>query len=188
MILLSIDPGSHVSGVALWKDGKLITAAAIKNTMEGSGPRECANVAMHILDWVKKNILVKDVSSWALLDEIAVEWPQIYQRGDGKTKGDPNVNLPLAAVNGAVAALFPRVPVIAYRPHDWKQGIGKPKKVSETYAIEGKVRVRLSSEELKAFEANWPKNVHHSWDLVDSVGVGLHHLGRFERKRIFARE
>lgn len=54
--------------------------------------------------------------------------------------------------------------------------------------IEFKVRARLSPDEPEALEANWPKNVKHSWDLIDAVGIGLHRLGRFERRRVYARE
>ena len=186
MILLSLDPGSHVAGVALWQDGQLFSAAALKNTVEGAGPYECGAMGRLIQSWVEDKVF--EFWGTSRVVQIAAEWPRVYSRGSGKSKADPNVNLPLAAVCGAVAALFPSAKMTHYNPSDWKGQVGKPDTVKEPYAIEAKVRARLSPDEIKVLEENWPSSVKQTYDLIDSVGVGLHRLGRFERRRVFARE
>ena len=184
--MLSVDPGTRCSGAALWFNGRLYAAAPIVNLLtKGSGPRECAYVAQQIWRWVEAQISMVVPSYPAT---VVCEYPQIYQRAGGKSKADPNNQLPLACIDGALAAYFPAAQIVVANPHDWKGGVEKPKKVSEPYPIESKVRSRLLPEEIIAFEKHWPKNGKHSWDLTDAVGVGLHALGRFERVRALARE
>jgi hypothetical protein len=48
------------------------------------------------------------------------------------------------------------------------------------------VRLRLSDNELATIV--WPNSVKHTWDVTDAIGIGLYHLRRFERRRVFARE
>jgi len=178
--LLSIDPGIRGVGVALWAEGKLTAAAYVANTLkDGSGPRECATAAQAVIDWHFK-------SGKASPDMLAVEIPQIYQRGSGKTKGDPNNLLPVFGVDAALAALLPNAHIMYGVPHEWKGGTQKPKTTSESYVIEGRVRLRLSDNELATIV--WPNNVKHTWDVTDAIGIGLYHLRRFERRRVFARE
>ena len=175
--ILSIDPGIRGVGVAVWRHGRLHAAAWVQNPCStGSGPREAAEAAR----------AVHVHCGLARLDTLVLEYPQIYSRGGGRTKGDPNDLLPLAAVDGALAALFPEAAVVYFTPSVWKGQVDKPKSVHEEYAIERRVRERLDESEL--LRIVWPGNKKHRWDVVDALGVGLHHLGRFERKRVFARE
>jgi hypothetical protein len=116
-----------------------------------------------------------------------VEWPQIYQRGGGRTKGDPNDQLPLAAIGGALAAMLsPETGVYRVRPHDWKGSIGKPSTTGKAYAIKDRVLQRLSEDERRAVD--WTTNVRHSWDVADAIGIGLWHLVRFDRFCVYAAE
>lgn len=178
-VLLSIDPGTRVCGAALWRDGRLVAAGLVKNPVkEGSGPRECARMAGAVGDWVKEHCV--------LVNQLAIEFPQIYPRGDTRTKGDPNDLLPLAAVDGALASMFWTAEVLSGVPHEWKGGIQKPKTTGEPYPIRNRVEARLRPEELA--RVNWTKNVRHSWDVTDAIGIGLFHIGRFERKRVYAVE
>lgn len=178
--LLSVDPGTRVCGAALWSDGVLVAAAAVKNPIPtGSDFRECVEAAREVLRWARYHDAER-------IDILALEKPQVYQPGGDRTVGDPNGLVPLAAIDGALAAML-GAPVKAYWPKEWG-AVGKPDRVSEPYPVERRVRDRLSSAELRALEAEWPGNVKHSYDLVDAVAIGLHHLGRFGRGRVLARE
>lgn len=176
--MLSIDPGTKTCGVAWWRNGHLLGATVAINPLEGCGPRECAAIALEIKRWWSLEYLDPHV--------LALEIPQIYQRAAGKSKGDPNKIMPLFGVGTALAALFPFAEVRFGTPHDWKGGVKKPKSVKEPYAIKARVLERLSDVERN--QIAWPTNGRHCWDVVDAVGIGLHHLGRFERHRVFARE
>lgn len=179
MRMLSIDPGTRGCGAAWWFDGKLAGATYIENPSDkGIGPRECADMAHAVHKWWS--------SQWYDPYVLALEIPQIYQRAAGKSKGDPNKIMPLFGIGAALAALFPVTVVHFGTPHDWKGGVKKPKSVKEPYPIKAKVIDRLSDEEERTVA--WPTNGKKEWDVVDAVGIGLHHLGRFERHRAFARE
>ncbi len=177
--MLSLDPGTRGCGVAGWVDGKLDVAAFVENPLdEGSGPRECAEAARAVYVWWDQQ--------WFSPDVLALEVPQIYQRAAGKSKGDPNKIMPLFGIGAALAALFPVAKVMYGVPHDWKGGVSKPKTTKTVYAVKPRVLDRLSPDEQNVIE--WPTSVKKEWDVVDALGVGLFHLGRFQRHRVFARE
>ncbi len=182
-LLLTIDPGTRVAGCALFLDERLISAGLARNeSKDGSGPRECADMAQAIVNWTEAQI------SMASPGQVVVEWPQIYSRGAGKSKADPNLLLPLVGVDCALAALLPHAEVAHYTPHEWKQNIKKPLNASGEveYIITKRVKARLTPGESKCVD--WTKSVKHSWDVADAIGIGLWHLGRFDRVRTFARE
>jgi len=166
--------------VALWNDTKrrLIAAAYVPNPEKsGGGPHESAQMARAILSWAM-------AKAGEGISEAALEYPRTYS--GRASRGDANDLFPLAAVDGALAALLAFSKVKHYTPSEWKGGTQKPDSTKEPYVVEAKVRMRLSPEELSCIE--WPGNVKHGYDIVDSVGIGLHHLGRFERLRVYARE
>lgn len=180
-MILSIDPGTRGIGAALWCKAELLLAAYVPSPSDvGSGPRECADAARAVWAWAGRS------GFGAPGDVLAVEWPQIYSRAGGKSKGDPNDLLPLAGVDSALAALFPSVEVHHFVPHAWKAGVPKPKSAAEEYIITRRVIARLS--EVEQARVEWPGNKKHGWDVADALGIGLYHLGRYERKRVFARE
>ena len=181
MIMLSIDPALHGAGIAVWRDGELFAAEYVPNDSDSINTMQrCVDLAEEV-----------DARLYALnikpVDLFVCEIPQIYPRGANKTKGDPNkIVIPLAMVNAAVAARLV-VQVVTYQPHSWKGTTSKPKNTkSGEYVITTRVKSRLSEKELQAVD--WTKSVSHSWDVADAIGVGLVHLGRFERIRVFARE
>ena len=179
--LLSVDPGIRGSGAAIFIDAQLIRAGYVQNPeREGGGPQECVTMAHAIALWVMCEHRPT---------ELAVEIPQIYGRGGGKTKGDPNYLLPLFGVQCAIAMLLrTHAKVTAYKPADWKGSTSKPLRQDGKveYVITRRVKERLSADELKCVD--WTQSVKHSWDVADAVALGLHHLGRFDRVRKFARE
>lgn len=179
-MILSVDPATHGCGCALWRrnDGILFRAGYVANDVNCGGLYTWVRAAQMVVSWL----------SGMSCSELIVEMPQVYTRGENKTKGDPNkCVIPLVAVDAALAALLPHAVVNTYQPHTWKGSTSKPEKASgPEYIIMSRVKERLSSEELS--RVHWPKSVVHSWDVADAIGVGLHHLGRFERHRTFPRE
>lgn len=212
MITLSVDPATHGCGLALWQGSALHAAGYAANSSEASGLRQAARSAAMALEWARPKLRVPCVlckgtgehhvpwgdgycpscgasglkdGEWIVA--LVVELPQIYQRGANKSKGDPNKNvLPLVMVDAALAALLPSAAVSEYQPHAWKGGTQKPKRVGEPYVIHDRVLSRLLPEEVARVE--WPKSKERCWDVDDAVAVGLHHLGRFEAFKRFARE
>lgn len=181
-LLLSTDPSIRGTAGTLYRYGKLIAAAYVESpATEGRGPRECQRAATALIHWV----MDLGIRSTEITD-LVCETPQIYTMGDNKTKGDPNLFLCLAGINASLATILPLVKVSHYTPHTWKQNTSKPKRASEPYVIETRLRARLDADESKA--VTWPRAAKERWDVSDSAAIGLYHLGRFERHRTFARE
>lgn len=189
-VLLAVDPGVRGCGCALFVDNVLQAAAYVVNlASEGGGPREAAVMARELHNW---NTWTYGRADTSLL--LVLEWPQHYSGRAARGGGDDLLSL--AAVDGAIAALFylngvtaklrdPNfqfsVEVQHVTPHDWKGSIPKPKRQSEPYIVRERVVDRLSEAECAVVE--WPKNKKLGWDVADAIGIGLHALGRFERKR-----
>lgn len=106
------------------------------------------------------------------------ELPQIYTAI--KSKGDPNNLMKLGPLCGAVSALLDCA-CQEYLPGEWSH---KTKKITrgDPWASQRghRVRGRLTDEEAATVQA--------THDAVDAVGIGLHHLGRFDRVRVFSYE
>jgi hypothetical protein len=171
-VLLSIDPGVRGCGCALFRDGKLVAAAYVKNSAKkGNSPFECVGMAIEVKSWT--SIYVD--SSREALDRLVLEFPQTY--GGRAAKGDANDLFPLAAIDGAIVALFPRADVTSYFPREWKSNM-------DPDALIARVKGRLTPEEHVRVELPAPSLQHNVWD---GVGVGLCFLGRLAPKKIFAR-
>lgn len=179
--LLSTDPSIRGTAGAVFRDGKLLAAAYVESpAKEGRGPRECATAAYFLYRWARFQLCNEDPQ------ELVCEMPQIYTMGDNKTKGDPNLLLCLAGINASLATLFVDAKVSHYTPHTWKQNTHKPKRASEPYVIETRLRGRLNVDE--SSRVDWPGSAKCRWDVADAASIGLFHLGRFERHRNFARD
>jgi hypothetical protein len=193
--ILAIDPATHGTAGSVFIKGVLVAATYCKNMMnEGDIIKRAAWSAKAVADWAKYVISHHpDTEEYASVDVIVVELPQIYSRGGNKTKGDPNKTcLPLAMVDGALAALFPYAETCSHQPHSWKGTTQKPDRCfdengkEKVYVIKNRVKERLTPAEQRVIE--WGNSIERSWDIADAIGVGLHHLGRFERGRVFARD
>lgn len=118
----------------------------------------------------------KDSAAWKAIREkchwystvlVVCEFPKVYPRG--KSKGDPEDLLQLAAVVGAIG------PDVIYRPYEWKGQTPKVISIARTQAAltdEERARVRL------------PRNKKHQLDVWDAVGIGLYHLRAKRRPRV----
>lgn len=194
-ITFSIDPATHGCGCALFFDGKLVAASYARNLVkDGDTLRRAASSALAAFKWYEEHERKYQKDSYVRWpDELVVEMPPIYMPGKGN-KGDQNeIVVPLAMVDGALGALFPNAATFSFKPHDWK---GNTKKPPRAYDADGKempypIKLRVTERLREGGEldaVDWTRSIEHSWDVADAVGVGLHHLGRLGRKRVYPRE
>lgn len=170
-MLIAIDPGIEGCGIAVFSDGKLIRAELGKSR----APSDCHD------DLARAEYAALAVMMpFGDVTELVIERPQIYTAGRGK--GDPNLLVPLAAIAGAIAVRADAKHVTWLYPRAWKGATPKPKR-GESYIIERRVRERLDPFEL----GNIREAGALSHNVYDAIGIGLHHLGRFAKKRVIAR-
>ena len=174
--LLAVDPGIRAPGVALFQDGLLVAAAAIKLDPVDfllDDPAERVRRACGVIGtW-----FLCESSSPGTCPDVAWERPQWYRRG--VSKGDPNDLGPLAIMGGHLGGMLGGR-VYSYLPDEWTHGTKKTKSGDPWKSPRGiRLRALLSAEEFAAIG----KATH---DLVDAVGIGLHHLKRFGLKRIYS--
>lgn len=168
--LVAVDPGLRGCGVALFQGGTLLRAAYVKNNGEGRG------YAAHV-------IAGASVQRWLMsegdgLDALVVELPRVYP-GSAQQKGDLNDLLDVAGVGAAVATAlrfdaFAGALLLASHvfPSDWKGNVPK-----ET--MTERIRRSLTDEERRAIE-KCPASLMHN--VLDACGIGLHKLGRLNKK------
>ncbi len=175
--IIGMDPGKRRTAVSVFEDRQLI---ALYFTKEHASPLACA------LD-VSGFLRPFDGPACTLVQE----GQQVYGEFEEK---DPNDLLPLAYVNGAVAATSSvrgshcPTPVL---PREWKAGIPGKKK-GQPYALIPRIQARLSVAEmavLMGYLASVPEGLQHN--VWDAAGIGLHGCGRgfvgSMRKRVIAR-
>jgi len=163
-MILGIDPGVNCGATLLGDNGILLVSALFRAPKGGGEADRAAALAGEIWSWAGGNGV--GLGS----DKLVLEWPQVYQ--GGKQKGDPNDLLFLAAIDGALAAKFPTVQVIQFKPQQWKGQV--PKEIM-TKRILGKLR----SDEEKTWKTctqSVPSSLVHN--VVDSLGIALHAAGR----------
>ena len=167
MIILAVDPGIRGCGAAVFQAERLLAAEYVRNPcIAGSIPDAILDMARAVVVWF-----------WSVglqaPDALVIEWPQIYRAG--KMKGDQNDLLPLVGVDLAIAAKL-NVQTIAYRPAEWKGQMTKD-------ATQARVTARLDRVETNRIRHAGAKD-HNTYD---AIGIGLHHIGRFQPTRVFAR-
>lgn len=168
--LLAVDPGARGAGVAAFAGGLLRRAAYVENTARrGADAAACRSLAVAVRRYF-------DAIGRVEFTEVACEWPQVY--APGKQKGDPNDLLALVGVSVGICALYAGADVSSYLPAQWKAQM--PKGVAHE-----RVLARLSAEERNEIWLPSAKGLQHN--VLDAIGIGLHHLGRFERHRHIAR-
>ena len=141
----------------------------------------CREVVGLIYQWYWDNNPNTDVlgKPWYehQVGQIVVEYPQIY--APGQSKGDPNDLPPMVGIDVGLACLFPRVPVQSYFPREWAGATTKAKSGDAWLSPRGqRVRQRLSASELAVLA-----DVRVTHDVIDAIGIGLHHVGRFAPRR-----
>lgn len=161
IVLLAVDPGTRGCGVALFDGQRLILADYVYNPSKFRGDArmsDCLAMAHAALDWVLPT----------RLDEIVIEHMVIYHSGRGKRGADPNDLLRLAEIGGAICVLSGAA-AKSYSAKEWKGSL--PKEICHRRVLD-----RLSIDERSRLQG--PMSLLHN--VLDAVGIGLHHLGRLE--------
>jgi hypothetical protein len=186
-VILAVDPSIASAGAALF-------------SLQGAGRLvACARITMPtdtvVDDVVRWRRMAERIRFWAataqglnpaaielyrgIVERIVCETPQIYQRGGGRTKGDPNKMLHMVGVNGALAGLFSSLPVTSYKPAEWKGQL-------PVDTLVRRVCSRLAPDELALVPMRKVRGkIVPDPDVGHAVGVGLHYLGRLEPVRVY---
>lgn len=152
MKLLSIDPGTHHYGMALWLDGVLDQAF-----------------------FVKRDLV--DVSSFTDVDVVVCERPQVYLKSLKSANDMVGLALSAGELVGRIVEISSSNPfeTVYYLPAQWKGQLDKTEHHKRVISV-------LSPNELGIIE--FTKNKKKNTDILDAVGVGLHHLGRLVRGNV----
>lgn len=165
-MILSIDPGLHYVGAALFgteTSNDLIWAGLIKNRVDAhpNNPTYHQSIWKGMVDAVDEEMHILGYAP----DRLALELPQVYVRT--RSKGDPNDLILLTGVVGGLVNWFSGTAFL-YLPHSWKGSV--PKEI-----MAKRILKRLSDDEKRRI-VKAPESLHHN--VLDGVGVGLHHLKR----------
>lgn len=174
-----VDPSIVSPGVALFRDGKLVSAARIKVHFDTSmnQAQRCIAAANEIGMWLH--------ALGARVTTIGYEWPQIY--AGSKQASNPNdlpgmVGVDLAITTAlmiAAAARGEQLNVLCYTPGEWIGQVPKSRTGSALRSPRGrKIASRLDANELAVMP--------DQHDAIDAVGIGLHALGRLGTKRVLS--
>lgn len=174
MILVSVDPGLRVCGVAVWGYGdepegiRLGSAFLARNPeKKARGAKAWAAMASEVSVGVA-NVLARYAPSFA--NSVVVECPQAYN--PKFQKGDQNDLIELAAVAGAVQGKFYLNPFkgleahVSYLPAQWKGQV--PKEIHNRRVMES-----LTEAERNVIDECPPSLLHN---VIDGIGIGLFHL------------
>lgn len=162
--MITIDPGLNGCGFAEWVGDQMVRARYIKRT-EGSASK-AYQMAWTLNQITYRNDIVAD-GRYSI-----IERPRIYT----KMKGDPADILNLLEVGATFQGMLGR-PVEWVEPHAWKGSLNAD-------AMTERIKSRLTPEEHKRVEPCAASLMHN---VYDAVGIGLHALGRLDRKRVIAR-
>lgn len=179
--LLAVDPSIRSPGAALFRDGVLIRSARVGVTKDTS------------ISQAERAIMAADaVAAWCHAcggapTTLAFEWPQVYSQAEGKSKGDPNDLIAMAAVNGALACGMQiacvmrrqQLKILCYKPAEW---IGQLPKTTRGKASESPRAKRIYSR-LEPAELELVPDQH---DAIDAIGIGLFALGRLGVRRAYS--
>lgn len=152
-MIISVDPGVHHHGCALWKDGEL-TKAWLSNKNQDNITHELPVFGC------KVTVLV-------------IEIPQIYSitRSRGGLKGQNDL-IDLSVEAGAVIGSLRHnavLEVVKYRPREWKGQVPKDIMIN-------RIQRAVSPGELAEVELPRRKDLQHN--VWDGIGIGLKYWGR----------
>ncbi len=158
MRFLSIDPGLACTGVAFWKESKLVAVTLIRT--EANRPL---------------NTRIRDVATALQAFEQGVHpvgglirYCERMQFRHGNNKGDPQILIDLNLLAGALGG--PQAHWLT--PNEWKGSLPRDIEQHRTRAL-------LEPEELALLEQVKPASLaHNAWS---AVGIGLHVLRRNEQ-------
>ena len=154
MKILSIDPGKHNVGWALFDEGELKDCGLLQG-------KDSKKITSNVKEYFTR---------FGKVDDIVVELPQVYQQH--KWKGDPNDLIMVAFMAGFSTAWVDADVVTLVRPHDWKGSV--PKSISNQRIMD-----RLRTKELNLFNEKRngiARSVLHN--MIDAIGIGFWRTGR----------
>jgi hypothetical protein len=158
-MIVTLDPGAHEAGVAVWhRDGILADAYLVRAARRDP--------------WLHLAMLVKDELRDVDVEWVVIERPQVYVAS--RSKGDPNDLITLALMAGAVAGLLEAPFLTEYKPAQWKGQAPKDvmiERIIRALTVDEHTRVRLPDAKSLA---------HNVWD---AIGIGLYHLRGKRRGR-----
>lgn len=184
--VLSIDPGKHGCGYALWRvqvtmstivGARSITYVELQDANYKQGLIFSGGQGLAVVH--KPETWFDDVS----VSELALEIPQIYIQ---RTKGDQNDLVVLAYAAGWADGALGVEKTVLYHPDDWKGQVDKSlgrDRYSAALTSQERDRLcftkgaRCKETRIHGLTAELEHNV---WD---AIGLGLHHLGRRRRAR-----
>lgn len=192
--ILSVDPGLRHPAAALFRRGQLRAASRVRvpSSWHGLGVGErCRLIGGAIHAWAEQEGLEMSAMIEGLelelagdaagartvrrargVEQVVIEWPQIYRLS--KSKGDPNDLPGLAGVGMAIGGRLD-VEVVSYLPKQWAGGTRKAETGDPLDSPRGRLVWRCLSHDERG-------RVVRSHDAIDAVGLGLHHLGRLQRR------
>jgi hypothetical protein len=160
--VIAVDPGLRHSGVAIFEGGLLVRAMLAKNPVKkGADATALAAMADTIMNTTGGLGFVQP-------EVVVVERMQAYDVTH--QKGDQNDLISLAILAGMLR------PDYLYLPREWKGQLPKA-------AMGERILSRLSLEERNRI-VDAGALTHN---VIDAVGIGLHHLGRLAPKRVIPR-
>lgn len=166
-MILALDPGIRGCGIALFSlDKRLIACDYVKNSYHTGND---ANAVLGMANAVLGQGLRDRVKQFVF------EHPRIYTVS--KSKGDNNDLLPLVGIAYAVASqLQGQAGLFRVFPHEWKGTMTKD-------VCHARTRTRLDTAELLVLDAALTEAGSMGHNVLDAVGIGLHHVGRLAPKR-----
>lgn len=156
-MILTIDPGVHGCGCALWySTGVLERAAYVR---PATAPRDIAATVRETA-WAVENWVMGDE-----LTRVVIEYPQTY-RGRA-ARGDANDLVQVALVAGALSVLTAN-PALLVLPAEWKGQAPK-------HATEARARKKLGDLAARVLLPGRDKKL--ASNVWDAVGIGLWYFG-----------
>ena len=159
--LVSIDPGTEETGIALYREGKLVDVDVLR-VKASAGNREIRASSMG-------RLAVDRVRAWKEPARVVLEYPQVYKHGPG-AEVDPDDVLCLVLVLGHIWGTFHAVngnKVELVRPATWKGQV--PKRI-----MNNRIVGTLSPVEQQLVH----DKVRSNHNALDAVGIGLWALRR----------
>lgn len=181
-LILGLDPSINSPGVALIYNNEVVHSHRVivpkdVRRVRAHGER-VDGVVFAILCYLNPILRSEKFRSdlgFTVIDTLVYEWPQIYKVG--KSKGDPNDLLALAAIGSAITQQFHPIRVLTPTPREWMGGTSKNTKGDPWDCTRGrKLKARLTNRELDVIP---PQH-----DALDAVGLALHATSRALAKPI----
>lgn len=162
---LAVDPGLRQCGVALFEGTALQVAWLVKNRVKTDrGPKAWYGMGERVVEsW-----LDRAPARGQLLNALVIEVPQVYWRASGG--GNAADLIELAGVVGAVSTSCPVLNRVHFLPRKWKGTMPKAKH-------NARIMRKLTQSE-QGFIEPTPASLLNN--VVDSIGLGLFHLGRLK--------